>query len=41
LLERSGDLDGAIQRYRSAAERTNSTPERNYLITKAARLNDR
>jgi RNA polymerase sigma factor, sigma-70 family len=41
LLERSGDLDGAIQRYRSAAERTSSTPERNYLITKAARLNDR
>jgi len=41
LLERSGDHEAAVTHYRSAAERTTSTPERNYLITKAARLNDR
>jgi RNA polymerase sigma factor (sigma-70 family) len=38
LLEMSGDRDLAIAHYRAAAERTTSTPERNYLITKAARL---
>jgi RNA polymerase sigma factor (sigma-70 family) len=38
LLEMSGDRDGAVVHYRAAAERTTSTPERNYLITKAARL---
>jgi RNA polymerase sigma factor (sigma-70 family) len=38
LLEMSGDLEGAIARYRAAAERTASLPERSYLTTKAARL---
>jgi predicted RNA polymerase sigma factor len=39
LLERSGDLQGAIDRYTSAASRTTSIPERDYLISQAARLN--
>ena len=38
LLEMAGDKPGAIAHYRTAAERTMSIPERNYLITKAARL---
>ena len=38
LLERAGDHDGAIARYRAAAERTASTPERDYLCAQAARL---
>jgi RNA polymerase sigma factor (sigma-70 family) len=38
LLEMAGDHDGAIAHYRAAAERTTSVPERNYLITRAARL---
>ena len=38
LLERAGDHQAAIRHYRAAAERTASIPERNYLITKAARL---
>jgi predicted RNA polymerase sigma factor len=38
LLERSGDDEGAVAHYRAAAERTASIPERNYLLTKAARL---
>jgi predicted RNA polymerase sigma factor len=38
LLERAGDHDGAIARYRAAAERTTSIPERDYLTLKAARL---
>jgi predicted RNA polymerase sigma factor len=38
LLEMSGDRERAITHYRAAAERTASIPERNYLITKAARL---
>jgi predicted RNA polymerase sigma factor len=38
LLEMAGDQAGAIAHYRAAAERTMSIPERNYLITKAARL---
>lgn len=38
LLEMGGDQAGAIAHYRAAAERTTSIPERNYLITKAARL---
>ena len=41
LLERAGHPDEAINHYRRAAERTASTPERNYLLTKAARLQDR
>jgi RNA polymerase sigma factor (sigma-70 family) len=38
LFEMSKDLDRAVAHYRAAAERTTSTPERNYLLTKAARL---
>ena len=38
LLERVGDDDAAIAHYRMAAERTASIPERDYLITRAARL---
>jgi RNA polymerase sigma factor (sigma-70 family) len=38
LYEMSGDRERAIAHYRAAAERTTSMPERNYLITKAARL---
>ena len=38
LLEMAGDAERARVHYRAAAERTASIPERNYLITKAARL---
>jgi RNA polymerase sigma factor (sigma-70 family) len=38
LLERAGDQELAVAHYRAAAERTTSLPERNYLLTKAARL---
>ena len=38
LLEMAGDRERAVAHYRAAAERTTSIPERNYLITKAARL---
>jgi RNA polymerase sigma factor (sigma-70 family) len=38
LFEMAGEPELAIQHYRAAAERTASIPERNYLITKAARL---
>jgi RNA polymerase sigma factor (sigma-70 family) len=38
LLEMAGDHPAAIERYRAAAGRTNSIPERNYLTTQAARL---
>ncbi|HEX5830047.1 MAG TPA: sigma-70 family RNA polymerase sigma factor [Gemmatimonadaceae bacterium] len=38
LLERAGDPERAIAHYRAAAERTTSIPERNYLVTRAARL---
>jgi hypothetical protein len=38
LLEMSGDDAAAIAHYRIAAGRTTSLPERNYLITQAARL---
>jgi predicted RNA polymerase sigma factor len=40
LLERAGDRDAAIEHYRRAAACTTSTPERNYLLTQAARLHD-
>jgi RNA polymerase sigma factor (sigma-70 family) len=40
LLERAGHPGEAVIHYRRAAERTASTPERNYLLTKAARLQD-
>jgi RNA polymerase sigma factor (sigma-70 family) len=38
LLERAGDRDAALAHYRAAAEATASLPERNYLLTRAARL---
>jgi predicted RNA polymerase sigma factor len=38
LLERRGDRDAALAAYRRAAAGTASTPERNYLLVKAARL---
>jgi RNA polymerase sigma factor (sigma-70 family) len=38
LLERAGDRQGAIRHYRAAAGKTGSLPERNYLLTQAARL---
>ncbi|HTH01646.1 MAG TPA: hypothetical protein VL882_15350, partial [Vicinamibacterales bacterium] len=40
LLERAGDHGAAIQFYRRAAQRTTSTPERNYLLLHAARLSE-
>ena len=38
LFERLGDPDRAIAHFRTAAARTASIPERNFLTTKAARL---
>src|SRR5947209_13869326 len=38
LFEQMGDHEAAIKHYRIAAARTTSMPERNYLITQAARL---
>jgi len=38
LLELSGDRETAIEQYRIAANKTGSLPERNYLLTQAARL---
>ncbi len=40
LLELSGNYRGAIEHYRSAAGQTASIPERNYLMTQAARLSE-
>jgi len=40
LLEMAGDHPAAIEHYQVAAERTTSLPERNYLITQAARLRE-
>jgi RNA polymerase sigma factor (sigma-70 family) len=40
LLERAGHPEAAIEHYRKAAGRTTSLPERNYLMTQAARLSD-
>ena len=40
LLEMAGDRQAAITHYRIAADRTTSLPERNYLMTQAARLSD-
>ena len=40
LLEMSGDHPAAIAHYRIAASRTTSLPERNYLMTQAARLSE-
>jgi RNA polymerase sigma factor (sigma-70 family) len=41
LLELAGDREGAIAHYSTAAARTTSLPERNYLVTQAARLRER
>jgi predicted RNA polymerase sigma factor len=38
LLERAGRYDEAMAAYRRAAERTTSTPERDYLVLRAAKL---
>jgi predicted RNA polymerase sigma factor len=40
LLEMEGDPEAAIAHYRTAAGRTTSMAERNYLLTRAARLTD-
>jgi predicted RNA polymerase sigma factor len=40
LLEMAGDYPAAIVHYGAAAARTTSLPERNYLITQAARLRE-
>jgi predicted RNA polymerase sigma factor len=39
LLERSGDVDRALEQYRIAAARTPSLPEQRHLAMRAARLN--
>jgi RNA polymerase sigma factor (sigma-70 family) len=41
LLEMAGDVHAAIGEYETAASRTTSIPERNYLTVRAARLNER
>ena len=41
LLELAGDHQAAIAHYRIAAGRTTNLPERNYLMTQAARLSER
>jgi RNA polymerase sigma factor (sigma-70 family) len=38
LLELAGDYKGAVRHYRAAAGKTGSLSERNYLLTRAARL---
>jgi RNA polymerase sigma factor (sigma-70 family) len=38
LYERAGERERAVAHYRAAAERTTSIPERDYLVTRAARL---
>jgi RNA polymerase sigma factor (sigma-70 family) len=38
LLELAGDYNGAVKHFRSAAGKTGSLAERNYLLTQAARL---
>jgi predicted RNA polymerase sigma factor len=38
LLEIAGECEAAIEHYRAAADRTTSIPERDYLVTQAARL---
>jgi len=40
LLERAGEPQAAIPLYRAAAGKTTSTPERNYLLMRAARLGE-
>ena len=38
LFEMAGDRPAALAHYRAVASRTSSTPERNYLIMKAGKL---
>jgi predicted RNA polymerase sigma factor len=38
LLEMAGDSEAAVAHYRAAAAKTANLPERNYLLTQAARL---
>ena len=38
LYEKAGNLERAVTHFRAASERTASIPERNYLLTKIARL---
>lgn len=40
LLEMLGDHKSAVEQYRTAAGRTTSIPERNYLMTQAARIEE-
>ncbi|HLK17448.1 MAG TPA: DUF6596 domain-containing protein, partial [Bryobacteraceae bacterium] len=40
LLEMAGDRDAAVEHYSRAAQKTTSIPERNYLVTQAARLRE-
>jgi RNA polymerase sigma factor (sigma-70 family) len=40
LFERLGDIERAIQHYRTAATKTTSVPEQNYLMTRAAHLEE-
>ena len=40
LLEMLGDHESAVKHYRTAAGRTTSIPERNYLMAQAARLEE-
>jgi RNA polymerase sigma factor (sigma-70 family) len=40
LLEMLGDRESAVRHYRTAAGRTTSTPERNYLMAQASRLEE-
>jgi predicted RNA polymerase sigma factor len=40
LFEILGDHESAVKHYRAAAGRTTSIPERNYLMTQAARLEE-
>ena len=41
LFEMLGDRESAVKHYRTAASRTTSIPERNYLMAQAARLEER
>ena len=40
LFEKLGDFEKAVHHYRTAAAGTTSTPEQNYLMTQAARLEE-
>jgi RNA polymerase sigma factor (sigma-70 family) len=41
LFERAGDRAAALELYRAAAVKTNSIPEKNYLMLRAAQLNEK